>query len=84
MQKVKETEFSEADSKKSKKEGIDDETPDEDVSIGLRYIMIWIVTIVATVASGFILDLDKGFGKIILIIIAYTIWNILHKFFDKK
>lgn len=84
MQKKMKAELSEIDSKKSKKEGIEDETLGEDVSIGLRNIMIWIVTIVGTVVAAWFFDLDKGFGKIIFIIIAYAIWKTLHKIFDKK
>ena len=84
MQKNEETVSTDIDTKKSKKEDVENETLDENTSIGLRNIMIWIITIVVTLASGFIFDLDKGFGKIILIAIAYAIWNILHRIFNKK
>lgn len=55
----------------------------EEVSAGLRNLIIWVVTAVVAIGAAFMLDLGGGFGKIIFFAIAYAVWIILHKFFDR-
>lgn len=69
----------EMSSKKNEEETSENEIFDEeDTAKGIKNILIWIVTIVATVGAAWIFDLNKAF----FIIVAYATWFILHKFFD--
>lgn len=66
-------------SKKNEEETSENEILDEeDTAKGIKYIIIWIVTIVVTVGAAWIFDLNKAF----FIVVAYATWWILHKIFD--